>query len=639
MSLRAGETEEAFAADLENALEEADIPVLLMVLVHLTGDRKWVEAPFLPVRDSAFFADESGGLPDDLQQTVRAAARDALIAHHAGRAEEAPAPTDALYLEMMSTCVGEPVPADYLGMMLEEMGLRERFPAWRHKPAADALSGFKVLVIGAGTSGLCVAFKLKALGIPFSVVEKNERVGGTWLENLYPEVRCDVPNHFYSYSFRPNPSWSSYYSPGAEIEAYIEDCARAYDVLGDIRFETEVLAAAFDERTSVWRVTTRTKDGTVDEETANVVIAAVGQLNRPKYPAIEGLDAFAGPLFHTARWPQDLSLEGKRVAVIGTGASAMQLVRSTAEKAERLMIFQREAQWAIPSPYYHRTVSDKKRWLLTHVPHYARWYRFTLVWRFSDRLLPTLKRDPDWPHPERAMNARNDRHRVFLTEFIRRELGDRSDLVEKALPTYPPYGKRILVDNHWFRTLRRDNVDLITDPIARITENAVVTEDGADYEADVVVLATGFQSTRLLAPIDLRGKGGRTLDTLWGDDDSRAYLGMTVPHFPNLFLLYGPNTNSGHGGSIIFVAECQVRYVTAAIMRMLEEGIPSLECRAEVYEDYNRRLDEAHNTLIWTHPGMETWYRNKAGRIVSIMPWRLVDYWRMTAEPEISDFV
>jgi 4-hydroxyacetophenone monooxygenase len=639
MTLPAAKSPEISEAELTAALAEADIPVLLMVLVHLTGDRRWIEAPYLPLRDLSFFADESGGLSDEVQQTVRDAARDAILAHCAGKLTPPPEPDEALYHEMMTICVGEPMPPEYVRMMLEEMGLRDRFPSWHKKPAPEALQAFKVLVIGAGTSGLCAAFKLKEAGVPFTVVEKNPTFGGTWYENTYPEVGCDVPNHFYSYSFRPNPDWTDYYSKGAEIEAYIETCVREFGVLDHIRFETEVLSAAYDDGAALWKVTLRMPDGTTRDETANVVISATGQLNRPKYPEIEGIETFKGPIFHTACWPKDLSLEGRRVAVIGTGASAMQLARTTAEKAEHLTIFQRDAQWAIPSPNYHRSVSDKKRWLLKHVPFYGGWYRFSLVWRFSDRLLPSLKRDPDWPHPERSMNARNDRHREYLTNFIREELGDRTDLLDKVLPTYPPYGKRILVDNHWFRTIKRDDVDLITDPIARITKGGIETETGETHPADIIVLATGFQSTRLLGSLEVRGKGGQSLDTLWGDDDSRAHLGMTVPNFPNLFLLYGPNTNSGHGGSIIFIAECQVRYVMASIMRMIEGDIPALECREAAYEDYNARVDAEHDTLIWTHPGMDTWYRNKAGRIVSIMPWRLVDYWKMTAEPNPADFV
>ncbi|MBT8447400.1 MAG: hypothetical protein KJO38_09640, partial [Gammaproteobacteria bacterium] len=292
----------------------------------------------------------------------------------------------------------------------------------------------------------------------------------------------------------------------------------------------------------------------------------------------------------------------------------------------------------IPTRDYHRTVSDAKRWLLNNVPFYAGWYRFTLAWRFSDHLLATLKRDPDWPHPGRAVNSRNDKHRAYLRDYIIAELGDRTDLLDKVLPDYPPYGKRILVDNHWFRTVARDDVDLITDDVERITPTGIVTADGVEHPVDIIVFATGFDANRLLGDIDIRGRDGMPLDALWGEDDSRAYLGMTVPGFPNFFCLYGPNTNSGHGGSIILIAECQVRYVLDCLMRMLENDIAVMDVRREVYEDWNRHIDALHEGLIWTHPGMDTWYRNRHGRVVSIMPFRLVDYWACTRAANPDDF-
>ena len=316
----------------------------------------------------------------------------------------------------------------------------------------------------------------------------------------------------------------------------------------------------------------------------------------------------------------------------------MQLARTTADVTKRLLIFQRSAQWAIPSRDYHRSVSVAKRWLLNHVPFYARWYRFTLAWRFGDHLHPAIKRDPEWEHPERAVNKRNDRHRKFLTDYIVAELGDSDDLLDKVLPAYPPYGKRILVDNEWFKTVARDDVDLVTSAIARVTPTCVVTESGEEHDVDVIILATGFETTRLLWPMEVRGRNGQTIRELWGEDDSRAHLGITVPGFPNLFCLYGPNTNLGHGGSIVFVAECQVRYLLACLMRMLEGDIGAMECTQQAYDDYNERLDAEHAGMIWTHPGMDTWYRNKHGRVVSVMPWRLVDYWKMTREPNFDDY-
>ncbi|MGI9658296.1 MAG: flavin-containing monooxygenase [Gaiellaceae bacterium] len=629
---------EVTRADVERALADADVPVLLMVLVHLTGERKWIEEPYRPERDMSFFAEESGGLPEDIQLEVKDAACQAIVDYHDGQLDLPIEPSEDLYAQMMDVCVGQDVPDEYVEMMLEEMGLRRRDPSWRERPEPAELADLNVLIVGAGMSGICAAAKLEEAGIAYTVIEKNERLGGTWYENTYPEVGCDVPNHFYSFSFRPNPDWTGYFSKGEEIETYLEDSAIEFGITERIRFSTEVVRATYDETRSEWQVELRLPDGSSETQTATVLVSAVGQLNRPKLPKIDGLDSFEGPSFHTAQWDHDVDLRGKRVAVIGTGASSMQLARTTADVAERLLIFQRSPQWAIPSRDYHRSVSVAKQWLLNHVPYYARWYRFTLAWRFGDHLHPTIKRDPDWPHPDRAVNKRNDRHREFLTDYIVEELGDRVDLLEKVLPDYPPYGKRILVDNEWFRTVARDDVDLITSAVARVTPTGVITESGEEHEVDVIVLATGFEATRLLWPMDVRGRDGQTIREVWGDDDSRAHLGLTVPGFPNLFCLYGPNTNLGHGGSIVFIAECQVRYLLGCLMRMVEDDIAALECTQQAYEDYNTRLDDEHAGMIWTHPGMDTWYRNQHGRVVSIMPWRLVDYWQMTREPDMADF-
>jgi 4-hydroxyacetophenone monooxygenase len=261
-----------------------------------------------------------------------------------------------------------------------------------------------------------------------------------------------------------------------------------------------------------------------------------------------------------------------------------------------------------------------------------------LAWRFGDHLLRTLERDEEWPHPERSVNSRNDRHRERLTAYLKAELADRPDLIEKSLPDYPPYAKRILIDNEWFKTLKRDNVDLVTTAIARVTPQGVETTDGVLHPADVLVLATGFEAMRLLWPMDIRGVGGQSLHEVWGDEDASAYLGLTVPGFPNFFTLYGPNTNLAHGGSIILIAECQARYVMGALAGMLKDDIAAIECKPEAFAAYNARLDAAHAKLVWTSPVVNNWYRNKAGRVVSVMPWRLVDYWQETLAPQWDQF-
>lgn len=626
----------AGVVDKDSALAAASIPTLLMCLAHLTGDDRWIEAPYLPVRDVSLFHDESGGLPESVQQEVRDAMSTVLDEVADGRRRPAPAPDDDRMVRMMRACVAEEVAPEYAPLMREELGLVDRDVHWNGEPAPRP--GFRVLVVGAGFAGICASIKLAALGIPHVVVDKNPDLGGTWFDNDYPSAGVDTPNHFYSYSFAPNPRWRHYFSKRAEIRAYAGEVADRHGVRERTRFGTAVESMTWSESRSQWDVEMSFPGGRLIES-YDVVISAVGQLNRPNLAPAKGIESYRGPWFHSAKWDPSVDLTGRRVAVVGTGASAMQFLPTVADTAGHVTVFQRSPQWVRPNADYHRAVDDETLWLMENVPHYGRWYRFGLFWRFGDGLLRTLRRDPEWEHPERSMNRSNDRHRRQLTEYLERELEGRPDLVTKCLPDYPPYGKRILVDNHWYSTIRRPNVDLVTAGVERITATGIVDTDGTEREFDAIILATGFEAGRLLAPIGIRGRSGTPLAEVWGDDDPRAYLGISVPDYPNMFVLVGPNTFVAHGGSIIFQAECAMRHVAGALVRMCEEGIASVEVRRDVHDDYNARVDAEHGQLVWSHPGMRTWYRNAAGRVFSPMPWRFVDYWQMTHDYDPADYV
>jgi 4-hydroxyacetophenone monooxygenase len=589
------------------ALKEASVPTLLMCLAQITRDPTWLQDPFLPKRDISIFAEPSGGLSPQVQQTIRDSLSKVLDELDSGVRSLPPPPTEAELVEMMSVCLGERVPAEYAPMALEEMGFRDRRIDWRTPSPPARLADFKVLVIGAGFTGLCAAWRFKQMGLNFEVVDKNTEVGGTWFENNYPEAGVDTPNHFYSYSFSPNLRWSSNYSKRDEVVAYQRKAAGELGVLDRIEFNTKV-----------------------EELRWNNDLA--------KTAAIRGLDQFAGPLWHSARWRHDVSLEGKRIAVVGTGASAMQFLRSVAARAAKVTVFQRSPQWARPPQDYHGTVSTGERWLLENIPYYYAWYRFGLMWRFGDGLLPTVRRDPSWPNPERAMNYRNDRQREQMTEYLLQQLEGRPDLVAKCLPDYPPYGKRILIDNGWYQALKRPNVELVTEAVDRIEADAIIAADGSRHEVDVIILATGFEAAKMLGSMTVLGRSGQPLEQAWADDDPRAFLGITVPDYPNLFVAYGPNTGLAHGGSLIFVIECQVRYITTLLCRMIERNIDRLEVRRDVHDRFIERVDAEHAELVWTHPGMNNWYRNQRGRVFGPMPFRLVDYWTMTREPDLRDY-
>jgi 4-hydroxyacetophenone monooxygenase len=626
--------DDAFLAD---ALEHASVSTLMLSIIHLTGDASLLSGAMRPQRPLP--GDTDGGLSDADKAAVRKMALDALRAYRDRGCTLPPLPSAETIRAMMSFMVGEAVPDEYVPMFLEEMALDSgdaRDVAW-DGVAPEQRASFHVVVIGAGMSGLLAAIRLEQAGVPYVVIEKNAAVGGTWLENSYPGCRVDVANHFYSYSFEPNHDWPEFFSQRNELRDYFERCADRHAVRRRIRFGTEVVSACWDDASAGWEIRLRSRDG---EETlfANVLISAVGQLNRPRLPDIPGRDSFTGPAFHSAEWQHQHDLTGKRVAVIGTGASAFQLAPEVATQAERLFVFQRSPPWMVPNARYHARVSPAKQWLLQHVPFYARWYRFLLFWPGSDGLMPSLVVDPEWPHPERSVNALNDFMREYFTQYMAQQIGDDKALLAKVVPTYPPFGKRMLQDNGtWLATLTRDNVDLVTEPIAAITPTGVRCADGTEHAVDVIVFATGFHANRFLWPMDIVGRSGVSLRERWGEEP-RAYLGITVPGFPNLFCLYGPGTNLAHAGSIIFHSECQVRYVMGCLVALLREGHAAMEVRQGVHDAYAERFDARHATMVWSHPGMNSWYKNAHGRVLTTSPWRLVDYWGWTREPSLDDF-
>ncbi|MEV1292855.1 NAD(P)/FAD-dependent oxidoreductase [Pseudonocardia sp. NPDC049635] len=615
------------SSTLADALEHANLPSLVPVLYQLTGDRRWLAEPFRPTRSRGMDDNDSGGFSPEVAAQIRTAVVSAVAAYEAGRPPAVPAPTGPALTELLELANGEEVPEEYAEMVAQDMGFET------HTPRVPPPNDMTVLVIGAGVSGLLSAIKLAEAGIEHLVLEKNDDVGGGWLENVYPGAGVDTPSYLYSYSFVDH-DWSTHFGKRDEVEDYLRHVADTYDLRKVIRFGTEVESATYDDATARWTV--RTTRG--ENFTADAVISATGALNRPKMPALPGLHDFEGDLFHTATWPEEIDLSGKRVVVVGAGASAMQVVPAIAGQVEHLTVMQRSPQWIAPNDVYFSPVDDAVHLLMRRVPFYRRWYRTRLAWNFNDRVHPTLQIDPGWEHQERSVNAANDGHRRVFTRYLLEQLEGRPDLIEKCLPDYPPFGKRMLLDNGWYQTLRRPNVELVTEAVAEITATGLRGADGTRVDADVIIMATGFHTHRYLWPMEIRGRGGRTLTEVWGAEDAHAYLGITVPGFPNLFITCGPGTALGHGGSFITIAECQVHYILDLLTTMIEQRLRSVEVRADVARAYRERHDAAHDRMLWTHPGMTNWYRNGAGRVVSVMPWRIVDYWRMTRTADLADF-
>ena len=635
----AGEPFETSDEEIADALLDVSIPTLMLSLVHMAGDPELIRGPLKPA--GLFLNEVQGYMTEEDKAAVRAVALE-VIRDYRERGCPEPVPIGAELLhEMMSWLVCEDVPAEYVPMLMEEMELDGADARRISPPAGAGVRGdFPVVIIGCGQSGLLAGIRLKEAGIPFTIVEKNAGVGGTWWENSYPGARVDVGNHFYCYSFEPSDAWTEYFAQQPELQSYFESVMTKHGIETDVRWETEVLGATWDEDSGTWSVRVRTEDGKEELLIARAVISAVGQLNRPHLPEIPGQEDFAGPAFHSARWDHSVNLAGRRVVMIGAGASGFQIAPTIAPEVEQLTVFQRTAQWMFPNPNYHAAVGPGVRWALRHLPFYGRWYRFLILWPGCDKGLEAARVDPDYPEPQRAVSEMNELTRQMFTDWIMSQVGDDPDLIAKVIPDYPATGKRTLQDNgSWLRTLTRDNVDLVRTAIDHIESDAVVTVDGERYQADVIIYATGFQANRVLWPMEITGRDGIDLRSMWGERPA-AYLGITVPRFPNLFCMYGPGTNLAHGGSLIFHSECQMRYITQCLEELIVGGHRSMEPLQARYDEWHERTQREIRKLVWSQPSVKhSFFKNAYGEIHVLSPWRLVDYWTWTKEPDMGDFV
>ena len=640
----AGEPFDDSDEQIAAALQDVSVPVLLMSCVHMADDdatrRAILDGPLRPA--GLFLNEVQGYMSEGDKAAARALALD-VIRDYRDRGCPEPRPVEpAMLKQMMDWLAVAEVPDEYVPMMLEEMGLDGR-DARADDLSCDpaARTDFPVVVIGAGQSGLLAAIRLKQAGIPFTVVEKNPGVGGTWWENSYPGARVDVGNHFYCYSFEPS-QWSEFFARQPELQRYFDEVMHRHGIAERVRFDTEVLGAAWDDETCTWSVSVRGPGGS-ETLRARAVISAVGQLNQPFVPELPGAQDFAGPAFHTARWDDDVELAGRDVVMIGAGATGFQLAPAIADTVGRLTIFQRTAQWMFPNPDYHAAVGPGAHWALRHLPFYARWFRFLVFWPGCDTGLAAAKVDPEWPDQQRAVSAANDMARLMFTEWITSQLaGDprAEELAAKVVPDYPATGKRTLQDNgSWLATLRRPNVELVRSGVGRIEADAVVDGEGVRHPADVLVYATGFRVNDFLGSIRVTGRDGRDLHEVWGEKPS-AYLGITIPGFPNFFCMYGPGTNLASGGSLIFHSECEIRYIMGCIDLLLASGASAMEPRVEAYDDWYERCQSELKTLVWSQPSIEhSFYKDANGVVHTLSPWRLVDYWNWTRRPDPADFV
>lgn len=476
-----------------------------------------------------------------------------------------------------------------------------------------------IIVVGAGLAGICAAIRLQMAGFhDIRVIEKANSIGGTWRDNIYPGAACDIPSHLYSYSFAPKDDWTQTYATQPEIQAYLEGCIDKFEIRRLIRLNTEVVSTHYDAAEKRWAVELR--DG--ETLSANFLIMACGQLHRPHMPEIAGVSDFVGATMHSAAWKPDVSIEGRKVALIGNAASGIQIAGAISDSVNHLTIFQRSPNWI--TPRLGGRYSRFQTWLFKRLPplrHLRRGAQFLqhemLIFAFRE-------------------NSLTAKLLTFIAKkFMRRKIG-RDDLVDALTPEYPIGCKRILISNGFLKLFRRDDVALETEAIDRFDKTGIVLKDGRRHEIDVAIFATGFKATELLAPIDVVGEEGAYLSDAW-EQGPQAHLGITVPGFPNMFLLYGPNTGLGHN-SMVFMIECQVRYICRLLREVVSRGAGDVAVRPEILNAFNARLQERASNTAWA-AACGSWYKNEHGRLVGIWPFSATRYWWMTRRPKPEEFI
>ena len=477
----------------------------------------------------------------------------------------------------------------------------------------------QIAILGAGAAGLCMAIQLKKAGInSFTIYEKAGSVAGTWRDNTYPGSGCDVPSHLYSFSFEPKHDWSRKFARQPEIEAYFQHCAKKYGLLPHIHFNTEIAEAAFDEEEALWRI--RMTDG--EEVSAALFISGAGQLNQPFTPHLEGIENFKGAAFHSARWNHDIDLTGKKVAVVGSGASAIQFVPEIAPKVEHLTLFQRTPNWVVPKA--DRPYTRLEKALFKRFPALAKLHRYMIYLTLERNFLAFLKHSFFGKLFEKAARKEIESH-----------IED-PKLREKLTPDFPAGCKRILLSNDWFPAMARPNVSVETAGIDHVEDGALIGKDGRAHAANVIIYGTGFRATDFLCPMEIKGLGGRSLNEAWREG-AEAYRGVAVSGFPNFFMMYGPNTNLGHN-SIIFMIECQVNYIMQCVQALIGKDLAYVDVKPDAMSAFNTQLQEDIKKSVWAS-GCTSWYKTESGKITNNWSSFTMKYWWQMRRADLAHFV
>lgn len=633
----AGDVDEAF---IRRALDEADLNALRMALYQATGDEEFASMRLksVKVRGGATTLVE---VADEERDRLKDKAVEFLTGGVKGFSPTRP--DDAELRRMMELLTGETL-TDKDFAYRRDIAAFDEFPrsaSWTaDKP--EIPQGFHVAIVGAGLCGIAVAIQLQRLGIPFTVYERRPELGGTWYINKYPDVRVDTTNFVFQYSFEKNYPWTEYFARAEEIKKYMLHVAKKYGVYDKIQFNSDLTKAAFDTETGTWKYTIARKDGSVEDLVSNVIVSASGLFSTPNKPNIPGLDSFEGTVVHTAEWTGDEDIDGKSVAVIGNGSTGVQLLQAIAKRASSVGVYLRTPQWISPRERYGEPISPESRWLLDTMPYYWNWYIYSmLAMGLGTQVLQ--EPDPEWQKKGGKVNERNDMFRASLTEYIRKQTEGRPDLFEKLVPEHAPMARRLIVDNGWYKALQEDHVSLITEGIEKITPTGILTADGVERPVDVIVTATGYSVTQYLFPAKYHGVDGGTVEEQWEKygGGPRAYLSLTIPNFPNFFVLYGPNAQTRSGSNISWF-ENWARYTVQAIATLIESGKKSMEVREDVFWKYNNDLDELSEKLIWVVDDASkarNYYVNEQGRQQVSAPWRVEDYYQYLEKVKPEDYI
>lgn len=630
------EEDDAF---LRAAISEAEMPVLLAALAAAIGDTGILSPdlrpPLTPMDTEPV---PHGGMTADQLERASEVAFEALRTLRDQGASGLGKLTDAQTREVLGYLSNGN--EDWFEMLSHELDLAPENigrPAWTVQEIAPNRR-FETLIVGAGVAGIAAAHRFRQAGLPYTHIESTTEIGGTWAKNSYPGVRLDTPTFGYSFSFAQRGDWPNQFARGEEIREYLVDVAERAGIVENIQFGTRLVRLRWIDADAIWEATTAGPDDSEQTHRFHAVVSGLGQLDRPNIPEIPGAEGFRGVTMHSQEWDHSVDLTGKRVAVVGTGASAYQIVPAIVDQVDRLAVFQRSAPWMLPAPNYHDATTETFAWLTRKVPHYAQWFRLWVTLTSIEGRVHTVTAEDDWDGAPLSVSRKNQEIREYLTQRVVAQLDGRADLIEHMIPGYPPGAKRMLRDNGvWTAALRAEKTTLVTSGIDRYTATGIVDSEGVIHEVDAVIYATGFTPSDYLEGVEVLGRDGLNIHDFW-DGDARAYNGITVPGFPNLFLIYGPNMGLVVRGSTFFMLERAVEYSLTAIRELLQRDLAALDVRPEALDRFIECIDAENRRMAWGQPYVRTWYQNRFGRVSQIWPYTNIDYMRRTESIVDADY-